>query len=207
MRQIGPSCRLCRREGTKLFLKGDRFMKSKCAIEKKRSVPGASQRRGKLSDYGVQLRAKQKIRRYYGLSERQFKKVFSVAVRKKGITSYMLLTLLELRLDNTVSRMGLAPSKAAARQIVTHGHVRVNGRRVNIPSFTLKQGDVVELKKSDKSLALIKKNAEQTAATNVIPGWLTFDKESLKGQVIRLPGEGEIQAPANEQLVVELYSK
>jgi small subunit ribosomal protein S4 len=208
MRYTGPACKLCRREGTKLFLKGERCMKAKCAIDRERPVPGAGpKRRSKLSDYGVQLRAKQQIRRFYGLSERQFVKTFKIASKKTGITSFELLALLEMRLDNSVYRFGLAASRASARQLINHGHIRVNGRKVNIPSFTLKKGDTVELKKSDKSLALVQKNLEQTSGTNTLPAWLTFENEALKGEVIRLPEEGEIQVPADAQLIVELYSK
>jgi small subunit ribosomal protein S4 len=209
MRYTGPSCKLCRREGTKLFLKGERCMKAKCAIDRERPLPGASsqKRRPKLSDYGVQLRAKQQIRRSYGLSEKQFVKTFKLASKKTGITSFELLVLLEMRLDNTVYRLGFAGSRAAARQLISHGHIRVNGRKVNIASFSLKKGDAIELKKSDKSLALVQKNLEQTSGTNTLPAWLAYEQEALKGEVIRFPEEGEIQAPADAQLIVELYSK
>jgi len=208
MRNTEAKCRLCRREETKLFLKGERCMRAKCAIDRERAIPGMHVRKkAKLSSYGEQLRAKQKISRYYGLNEAQFRKVFQVASRKKGITSFMLLTLLELRLDNVVFRLGIAPSRAAARQYVTHGHVRVNGRRVNIPSYTLKKDDVIELKKSDRSLTLANKNIELTSGFNKLPEWFTFDKEAMKAQIVRLPQEGELQVPANEQLVVEFYSK
>ena len=209
MRYTGPACKLCRREGTKLFLKGERCMKAKCAIDRERPIPGAKsqRRRTKLSDYGVQLRAKQQIRRFYGISEKQFVKIFKLASKKTGITSFELLSLLEMRLDNTVYRLGFAASRAAARQTIVHGHIRVNGRKVNIPSFTLKSGDTVELKKSDKSLALVQRCLEQTSGTNIIPAWLTYEEEALKGEVIRLPEDGEIQVPADAQLIVELYSK
>ena len=209
MRYTGPACKLCRREGKKLFLKGERCNKAKCAIDRERPVPGASQggRRSKLSDYGIQLRAKQQIRRFYGLSEKQFVKTYKIASKKSGITSFELLSLLEMRLDNTVYRLGFAQSRSEARQIITHGHIKVNGRRVNIPSFTLKQGDVVEVKKADRSTALINKNIEATTGSNILPAWLACEKEPVKGEVIRLPEEGEIQAPADAQLIVELYSK
>jgi len=208
MRQTGPVCRICRREEKKLFLKGERCQKAKCAIDRDRPIPGMHQKRkAKLSGYGEQLRAKQQIRRSYGVSERQFQKVFGIASNKKGITSFTLLVLLEFRLDNMVYRSGFAPSRALARQMVTHGHVKVNGRRVNIPSFTLKVGDIISLKQSEKSVALASKNIEVTASTNNVPEWISFDKESKKTQVLRLPEPGEIKAPANEQLVVELYSK
>ncbi len=208
MRYTGPACRLCRREGTKLFLKGERCMKAKCAIDRERSIPGSNQaRKSKLSDYGQQLRAKQTIRRFYGLSEKQFVKTFKEASRLKGITSFKLLSLLEQRLDNVVYRLGIAPSRATARQFITHGHVKVNGRKVDIPSFSLRQGDTIELKTSEKSVSFAKKSLEVTAAYNIIPEWLSFDTEAMKGQVVRLPDEGEIKVPADEQLVVELYSK
>ena len=208
MRQTGPACRICRREEKKLFLKGERCLKAKCAIDRDRPIPGMHQKKkAKLSGYGEQLRAKQQIRRSYGLSERQFRKVFGVAARKKGITSFTLLVLLEFRLDNIVYRSGLATSRSLARQMVTHGHIKVNNRRVNIPSFTVKTGDVIAMKASDKSVAMATKNVEVTATINKMPEWMTFDKEAKKVQIIRLPEPGEIQAPADEQLVVELYSK
>ena len=208
-RYTGPACKLCRREGIKLFLKGERCMKAKCAIDKERPVPGAKPkgRRTKLSVYGEQLRAKQKIRRSYGITEKQFKKTFALASRKDGITSFQLLSLLELRLDNIVYRLGFAPSRSASRQAVTHGHIKVNGRKVNIPSYTLRKDDIIELKKSDRSLSMVQKNLEAAESSNKLPEWLSLDKEAVKGQIIRLPQEGEIQAPADEQLVVELYSK
>jgi len=208
-RYTGPACKLCRREGIKLFLKGERCMKAKCAVDRERPVPGANskRRRAKLSDYGEQLRAKQKIRRSYGVTEKQFRKIFALASRKEGITSFTLLSLLEQRLDNVVYRLGFAPSRSAARQAVCHGHIKVNGRKVNIASSTLRKDDTIELKNSDKSKAMVQKNLEASESSNKLPEWLTLDRETLKGQIIRLPQEGEIQAPANEQLVVELYSK
>lgn len=208
MRQTGPACRICRREEKKLFLKGERCQKAKCAIDRGRAIPGMHQKRkAKLSGYGEQLRAKQQIRKFYGVNERQFRKVFGIASGKKGITSFTLLVLLEFRLDNMVYRSGFAPSRALARQMVTHGHIKVNGRKVNIPSFTLKVGDVISLKQSEKSAAMASKNIEVTASINKVPEWISFDKESKKTQVLRLPEPGEIHAPANEQLIVELYSK
>ncbi|HJO96187.1 MAG TPA: 30S ribosomal protein S4 [Victivallales bacterium] len=208
-RYTGPSCKLCRREETKLFLKGERCFKAKCAIERERPIPGAKKqrRRTKLSDYGEQLRAKQKIRRFYGVTEKQFRKTFSLASRKEGMTSFQLLVLLELRLDNVIYRVGMAPSRSAARQFVTHGHVKVNGRKVNIASCTLKPNDVIELKSSDRSVTAAEKSIEITESINKIPEWVTFDKDAKKAQVIRLPEEGELHVPANEQLVVEFYSK
>ena len=208
-RYTGPVCKLCRREGVKLFLKGERCMRAKCAIDRERPVPGATSkhRRTKLSDYGEQLRAKQKIRRSYGVTEKQFKKIFALAAKSEAITSFQLLALLELRLDNIIYRLGFASSRSAARQAVTHGHIQVNGRKVNIASYTLRKDDVIELKKSDKISAMVQKNLETFESFSTLPEWLVLDKEALKGQIIRLPQEGEIQAPAAEQLVVELYSK
>ncbi len=208
-RYTGPVCKLCRREGVKLFLKGERCMRTKCAIDRERPVPGATSkhRRAKLSDYGEQLRAKQKIRRSYGVTEKQFQKIFALAAKSEGITSFQLLSLLELRLDNIIYRLGFASSRSAARQAVTHGHIRVNGRKANIASYTLRKDDVIELKKSDKISAMVQKNLETFESFSTLPEWLVLDKEALKGQIIRLPQEGEIQAPAAEQLVVELYSR
>lgn len=209
MKYPGPRCKLCRREGKKLFLKGERCLAAKCAIDKGRSVPGASskKRRAKLSDYGQQLRAKQQIRRYYGLSEKQFRTTFRKAKRKDGITSFELLSEMEMRLDNIVHRLGMAASRTTARQIVTHGHIRVNQRTVNIPSYSLSKGDVIEVKNSDRSTALIKNNLENNSANIELPPWISFDKDAVKAEVIRLPEEGELQAPGDERLAVELYSK
>ena len=208
MRNIGPSCRLCRREQTKLFLKGERCFKAKCAIDREKGTPGVhAKRKSKLSEYGEQLRAKQKIRRQYGVSERQFRKIFGIAAKKKGITSFTLLVLLEMRLDNTVYRAGFSPSRAEARQMVNHGHIRVNGRRVSIPSFTLGAGDVIEVKVAERSTKLVSRNLEISENINKTPEWLSLDRENRKVQIVRLPEQGEIQSPTNEQLVVELYSK
>ncbi len=207
-RYTEAACKLCRREGVKLFLKGDRCLKAVCAIDRGRNAPGMHQRKGKLSGYGEQLRAKQKIRRFYGIQEAQFRKIYAKAAKIKGVTSLNLLIQLEMRLDNVVYRLGLAPSRSAARQFVGHGHVKVNGRRCNIPSYTVKPNDAIQIKTSDRSKALSQKNLEfQSVVSRPLPGWLTFDKESLKGQIVRLPEKEEIQVPADEQMVVELYSK
>ncbi len=206
-RYTGPSCKLCRREGTKLFLKGERCVKAKCAIDRGRQAPGMrSQRRSKLSVYGEQLRAKQQIKRSYGLTEKQFKLTFGRAAKSSQVTSKMLLILLELRLDNVIFRLGMAASRTEARQMVNHGHVKVNGRKVNISSFTVSTDDVISVKSSDRSKALVKKNLE-AASSRVMPEWLDMDVEALKGRVLRQPESTEIQVPADEQMVVELYSK
>lgn len=208
-RYTGPACRLCRAEGVKLMLKGERCMKEKCAISRQKPPPGMHTRKSKSSEYGQQLRSKQKIRRSYGLSERQFVKIFDQAARSKGITGENLLRLIELRLDNIVYHFGMAPSRSSARQAVTHGHVKVNGRRVSFPSFTCRKGDVIQLKDSDRTKALVDRNVKASAGSKFTPKWLSFDPEALKGQVVALPEREDIHLPENssEQMVVELYSK
>ena len=203
----GAVCRLCRREGMKLFLKGNRCFTEKCAIEKRNFAPGQhGKRRVKMQGYGIQLREKQKVKRIYGLLENQFRLAFQEAARKKGVTGEMLLQGLERRLDNIVFRLGFAASRAQARQLIAHGHVRVDGRKVDIPAYLVKAGQVVGLK--DK----ISKNAAVQAALDAargrgIPAWLTMDAESQKGTVQNLPRRDEITLPIQEQLIVELYSK
>lgn len=200
-------CRLCRREGEKLFMKGDRCYTEKCAIERRKYPPGQhGQGRGKLSDYGVQLREKQKVKRIYGLLEKQFRKSFAEAERRKGVTGEVLLQLLELRLDNAVYRMGFASNRREARQLVNHCHIKVNGRNVNIPSYTLKVGDVVEIKESSRSLNTINENITK-AEHRGIPSWIEADAANFKGKLLDLPSREEIQLPVQEQLIVELYSK
>jgi small subunit ribosomal protein S4 len=201
-------CKLCRREGTKLFLKAERCYTDKCAIMRRNYPPGQhGQARIKHSEYSLQLREKEKIRRIYGVLERQFRGYFSRAARTKGITGDTLLQLLERRLDNVVQRMGFAGSKKAARQIVRHGHVLVNGRKVNIPSYLLKSGDVVEIRETSRSIPLI----QQTLATvekRGFPSWLQIDTAQFRGTVLSLPSRDESTLPTvKEQLVVELYSK
>jgi small subunit ribosomal protein S4 len=201
-------CKLCRREGTKLFLKAERCYTDKCGIMRRNYPPGQhGQARIKHSEYSLQLREKEKIRRIYGVLERQFRGYFSRAARTKGITGDTLLQLLERRLDNVVQRMGFAGSKKAARQIVRHGHVLVNGRKVNIPSYLLKAGDVVEIREASRSIPLI----QQTLATVVkrgFPSWLQIDTAQFRGTVLSLPSRDESTLPTvKEQLVVELYSK
>ncbi len=205
-RYTGPACRLCRREGMKLFLKGDRCRMSKCAVDAGRPAPGVhGARPSKKTEYGVQLREKQRLRRFYGLQEGQFKLFFQRALRKRGVTGEMLLQLLELRLDNLVFRLGFAPSRRTARQLVLHGHVTVNGRRANVPSMVLRAGDRVETKARAKSQALVKKTLD--AQSRELSSWLAVDKDGLKGEVLRVPTREEIAPFVNEQLIVELYSK
>ena len=205
-RYTGPACKLCRREGLKLFLKGDRCRMSKCAVEAGRPAPGVhGARPSKKSDYGVQLREKQRLRRFYGLQEGQFKLFFQRALRKRGVTGEMLLQLLEMRLDNLVFRLGFAASRRNARQLVLHGHVTVNGRRSDVPSMTLKAGDRIEVKGRKQSQDAVKRVLD--ARTGELSSWLSLDKESLKGEVLRVPTRDEIAPFVNEQLIVELYSK
>jgi small subunit ribosomal protein S4 len=209
-RYIGPVCRLCRREGMKLFLKGERCHSDKCAVERNNVPPGQhgqSRRPKKIVGYGLQLREKQKARRVYGLLERQFRNLFEKASRMKGITGAQLLGMLERRLDNVVYRMGFGTSRSQCRQLVRHGHIRVNGRKVNIPSFLVKLNDAVEVReKSTKNPTILA--ARDATAHAPCPNWLDVDRENLKGRVIGYPKREElVQIQLNEQLVVELYSK
>ena len=201
-------CRLCRRENTKLFLKGDRCLSDKCAINKRNYAPGqhGQRRRTKLSEYGLQLREKQKVKRTYGLLEKQFRSYFQKAARTKGVTGSELLILLERRLDNVVYRMGFADSRSQARQLVRHGHMRVNGRKVNIPSFLIKQGDVVEPREKSRNTDVIRDNMEHLGQKQ-IPEWLHVDAHDMRGVVQVLPTREDITMPFQEQLIVELYSK
>lgn len=200
-------CRLCRREGEKLFLKGERCYTNKCSVARRAHAPGQhGQQRKKMSEYGVQLREKQKARRFYGVLESQFRKYFEMAVNRKGITGENLLQILESRLDNVVYRLGLATSRPEARQLVRHGHFAVNGKKANIPSILLTPGDVVtvreKFRKSDKVKSII-----DIAGGKVIPEWLEFDSENLTGKVVKLPAREEIDLQIREHLIVELYSK
>jgi small subunit ribosomal protein S4 len=206
-RYRGSECRLCRREGLKLFFKGDRCYTEKCAFERRGYAPGEhGQARKKHSDYGVQLREKQRLKRMYGLLEKQFRGYFERADRMKGITGSNLLMLLERRLDNVVFRLGFAPSRNDARQLVRHSHFLVNGRKVNIPSYTVRKDDIVELReKSRKVLPIL--DSLETVARRGIPGWLELDKDNFKGVVKTIPTREDITMPVQEQLVVELYSK
>lgn len=206
-RYTDASCRLCRREGEKLFLKGERCYTNKCAISRRAYAPGQhGQQRKKLSEYGIQLREKQKARRFYGILESQFRKYFEMAVSRKGITGENLLQILESRLDNAVYRLGLATSRPEARQLVRHGHFTVNGKKVNIPSYLLSVGDVVAVREKSKSSPKVKA-INEIAGSKVIPQWLEFDPENLVGKVVALPAREEIDLPIKEHLIVELYSK
>ncbi len=202
------ACRLCRRENLKLFLKGDRCYTDKCAFERRSYPPGQhGQRRGrKISDYGIQLREKQKVKRIYGVLEKQFRKYYTRADRQKGITGTNLLILLERRLDNIVYRMGFASSRNQARQLVRHNHFTVNGRKVNIPSYQVKIGDMIEVReKSRKSPFILE--AMETVVRREMPSWLEVDGSNFRGIVKEFPNREELTMPINEQLIVELYSK
>ena len=208
-RYNGPVCRLCRREGMKLFLKGERCHTEKCAIEKRNFAPGqhGKDRRPKIVGYGLQLREKQKARRYYGILEGQFRNLFEKAARTKGVTGDNMLNLLERRLDNVIYRMGLGTSRAQSRQIVRHGHIQVNGRKVNIPSFVVKIGDLVEVREKSRENPTIL-SARDTTAHAPSQNWIETDREALKGRVLSMPRREElVQIQLNEQLIVELYSK
>ena len=206
-RYTGPLCRLCRREGEKLFLKGTRCQTEKCGVERRKYPPGQQgQGRGKLSDYGLQLREKQKVRRIYGIMERQFRLYFEKAASMKGVTGEVLLQLLERRLDAAVFRMGFAANRREARQLVKHGHFLVNGRSADIPSHLLKPGDIVAVKTSSKEHPTIAENLS-IAEHKGIPDWIQFDAQDVKGTFVRIPTRDEIQLPVQEQLIVELYSK
>ena len=208
-RYIGPVCRLCRREGTKLFLKGERCHSEKCAIEKRNFVPGqhGKDRKSKLVGYGLQLREKQKARRIYGVLETQFRNAFETAALQKGITGETLLANLERRLDNVIYRMGFGTSRAQARQIVRHGHIEVNGRKVDIPSFLVKPGDQVSVRERSKNNPTILSARDATAHAPA-PSWMEVDRDGLKGRIGSVPKRDElVQIQLNEQLIVELYSK
>jgi len=200
-------CRLCRREGLKLFLKGERCYTDKCAIERRNYPPGEhGQGRSKFSEYAVQLREKQKVKRMYGLMERQFRRYFHLAEAGKGITGESLLLLLEQRLDNMVYRMGFATSRAEARQLVRHGHFLVDGRKVDIPSYLLRPGQVVTVRERSRTVSRILEALEQ-AQRRGVPDWLEVQREAFSGRVKALPTRGDLTMPINEKLVVELYSK
>ncbi|MBU0678076.1 MAG: 30S ribosomal protein S4 [Verrucomicrobia bacterium] len=206
-RYTGPVCRRCRREGMKLFLKGDRCYMAKCPIETGRGVPGMhGQRRSKTSDYGVQLREKQRIRRSYGLQEGQFRLFFQRASEMKGVTGDNLLQMLEMRLDNLVYRVGFAGSRKAAREFVGHGHIAVNGRKATVPSMLLGAGDFIEVRDRKNSRASVTQFMEAAESRGIVP-WLKLHKKEYKGEVLHIPTREEINPPFNEQLVVELYSK
>ncbi len=206
-RYTGPVCKLCRREGKKLYLKGERCYTGKCAIERRAYAPGQhGQSRKKATEYGLQLRAKQQAKRYYGIQEGQFYKYFLMAERKQGVTGENLLRICESRLDNVVYLLGWANSRAEARQLVTHGHYKVNGKKVNVPSYLIKAGDEVAIadksKESDKIKATVEANASRP-----VPQWLDLNAEALTGKVLALPTREQIMVPVEEHLIVELYSK
>jgi len=206
-RYTGPSCRLCRRENLKLFLKGERCYTDKCAFERRQYPPGQhGQGRIKFSSYGEQLREKQKVKRVYGLLEKQFHLTFNRAARKKGITGDNLIAILESRFDNMLYRMGFAASRNDARQLIRHGHFIVNGQKVNIPSSILKPGDVVQPREKSTKIEKIKESIE-TAKQRGVPAWVEIDVEKFEGKVVALPKRDEITMPMNEQLIVELYSR
>jgi small subunit ribosomal protein S4 len=207
-RYIGPVCRLCRREGMKLFLKGERCYTEKCAIEKRNFAPGqhGKTRKSKMAGYGVQLREKQKVKRIYGVLEDQFRRYFEQAERTRGITGETLLQLLERRLDNVVYRIGYATSRAQARQLVRHGHFTVNGRKVDIPSFSVKPGDVVSVRESSRQNASILHAIEEVKGRGV-PEWLQSSAEAMEAKISSVPTREQINLPVQEQLIVELYSK
>jgi len=211
-RYTGPVCKLCRREGEKLFLKGARCLSPKCAIERRSYPPGqhgkdAQFRRGRGSDYSLQLREKQKARRVYGILERQFRRYFREALNRPGLTGSNLLSILETRLDNVVYRMGWADSRNHARQIVQHGHVAVNGRRTNIPSFLVRPGDVVTVRDGSRKRTYFKELSSYMEDRPPAPEWLSVDTAAMQGTVVRAPERRDIDLPLNEQLIVEYYSR
>jgi len=210
-RYTGPVCKLCRREGEKLFLKGSRCTSQKCAIERRNYPPGhhgrsTQFRRGRASDYALQLREKQKTKRIYGILERQFRRYFRVALQRSGLTGANLLSILESRLDNTVYRLGFAESRAQARQLVQHGHFNVNGRRTNIPSYLVRPGDQIEVREGSRTRTYFKLLRDEWGDRH-IPDWVSRDVAKLAGLVERLPERDDVDLPINEQLVVEYYSR
>jgi len=209
-RYTGPVCKLCRREGEKLFLKGERCLTSKCAFERRPYPPGMhgpqARWRRKSSDYALQLREKQKARRIYGVMERQFRRYFKAAERSPGLTGSNLIIMLERRLDNVVYRLGFADSRAQARQLVRHGHFEVNGRKTDIPSFLCKPGDEIKVRPNSRNKRYFKERA-QVLGTRPVPDWLSLDPEQMSGKVLNIPSREEIDVPVQEQLIVEYYSR
>jgi len=203
-----PVCRLCRREGEKLYLKGDKCFSRKCSVERHQYPPGqhGQARQKKLSNYGIQLREKQKMRRIYGVRERQFRNYMAKALRRRGVTGETLLQLLEMRLDNVTYRLGLAASRAQARQVVVHGHILINGRRVNIPSYLTRPGDVLEVGESARSMPPLLASIE-AAGGRGIPAWLQFDASKMRGTVLSAPVRDDIDTDVQESLIVEFYSR
>lgn len=207
-RYIDANCRLCRRERQKLFLKGTKCFTEKCPVERRGYAPGqhGQSRRAKVSDYGVQLREKQKIRRMYGLQEKQFRNYFEKALKQTGRTGEILVKMLERRLDNTVYRLGLAPSRKTARQLITHGHLLVNNRVVDIPSYLLRSGDTISVREKSKKLEVIHASMKRMKDNAMLP-WLSLDKATMTGTFVNVPERADIPLNADEQLIVELYSK
>ncbi len=206
-RYTGPACKLCRREGIKLFLKGERCYSAKCALDRRGYAPGQhGQRRSKPTEYGLQLREKQKVRRIYGVLERQFRRFFQASERQRGITGENLLAMLERRLDNVAYRMGFAPSRASARQVVLHGHLTLDGKRVNVVSLLVKPGQVLAVAEGSRDRAGIRENLK-AAEKRGFPAWVEMDVEKMRGTFKALPGKDDIALPVKEQLIVELYSK
>ena len=210
-RYTGPVCKLCRREGQKLFLKGERCMSAKCAMERRPYPPGqhgreTQFRRGRASDYSRQLREKQKARRIYGVMEKQFRRYYKEAVRQKGLTGENLLVLLESRLDNVIYRLGFADSRAQARQLVLHGHFWFNGRPSNIPSRLVKSGDLIAVRRQSQQKTYFKERV-QIMEEQSVPGWLSFDPRDMSGRILNLPSREEIDLPVNEQMIVAYYSR
>ncbi len=200
-------CRLCRREGEKLFLKGDRCYTDKCAFERRKYAPGQhGSGRSKISDYGIQLREKQKVKRIYGVLERQFRKYFAEAQKRKGVTGELLLQFLEMRLDNIVYRLGFASNRRQARQIVNHGHIVVNGRKANIPSLRVRVGDQIEVREGSRSIPLIQESIAKIENRGVAE-WLELDPDNFRGKVVGIPSREQIPLTVKENLIVELYSK
>ena len=200
-------CRICRREGQKLLLIGSRCYTDKCSVARRNYAPGEhGQKKKKLSEYGMQLREKQKTKSFYGVGEKQFRKYFEMAENKRGITGEMLLQILESRLDNVVYRLGFGSSRPQARQLVNHGHFEVNGKKVNIPSYLVKPGDIIAVRESKRNSAIIKENAEVNAS-KVVPEWLEKNNDKLEAKVLRLAERQDVDIPVEEHLIVELYSK
>ena len=209
-RYTGSVCRMCRREKMKLFLKGDRCFSDKCSFEKRPFAPGQhgpNARRAKMSEYGIQLREKQKVKRLYGLLEKQFRLTYEKASRKKGKAGENLLIMLEQRLDNTIYRMGFARSLAEARQLVKHSHITLNGNKCNIPSAQVKQEDVIEVREKSKEIASIKESSEAANRKGLVPAWISVDYKKLTGKIVTNPTREQIVVPIQEQLIVELYSR
>ncbi|MCE5194608.1 MAG: 30S ribosomal protein S4 [Nitrospiraceae bacterium] len=206
-RYTGSLCRVCRRQGEKLFLKGERCSTEKCAVERRKYAPGQhGQRRSKISDYGLQLKEKQKAKKNYGVLEKQFRRYFHEAERQRGTTGEVLLQLLERRLDNVIFRMGFAVNRREARQYISHGHFSVNGKRTNIPSYLVKIGDSVEVKEASREIKSISENISKLEHKG-LPAWIQIDAKNYKGKILHIPSRDEMQLPIEEQLIVEFYSK